>query len=375
MRRRAQAGVIGLTDVLLGLAVTAMVMPAVVGIVHQQTRETQDQVAARQLKAVGEATRAYVKDHFAALYAGIYGDTLGGDFLQIADLTGGGYLPASFAPQNAFKQRPVVLLRIIADSSPTCATPHLIPSPDGVLCKALLEAVVVTTGGTALDPAHASHIAVSAGASAGVIADAGTARGSYGSWCADLALFGGGTHSTSCAPDPRDSRSNALSAPSYGYGAPVAGGLALGMFFNGGELMSEYLNRFNTGNPEDNSMHTAIIMNGNDITSGGNVTAKDVTLTAGGNVKASQGIYWAGLVANGDSVAMPTCPSTSSGPEIVLAQSVGSDNGTGGAISAFQAWAAAGATSWTVSYRVRTQAGWVYPTSAYGKVLALTKCG
>jgi hypothetical protein len=244
MRRRAQAGVIGLTDVLLGIAVTAIALPAVVGIVNQQTRETQDLVAARQLKAVGEATRAYVKDHFAALYSGLYSQTLGGDFLQIADLTGNGYLPANFAQLNAFQQKTVVLLRIVADNSPTCPTPNLSQMPDGIHCKALLEAVALTTGGVALDPAHASHIAVLAGANAGIVVDAGTARGSYGSWCEDLTLFGGGTHSTTCPLDSRDSRSNALSAPTYSYGSPAQGGLSLGMFFNGSELMSDYLNRF-----------------------------------------------------------------------------------------------------------------------------------
>lgn len=375
-RRRAQAGVIGLTDVVMGIAVTAIALPAVVGIINQQTRETQDQVAAQQLKAVGEATRAYVKDHFAALYAGIYGDTLNGDFLQVADLVGSGYLPANFSQQNAFKQKTVVLLRIVADNSPTCPVRTLAQMPDGVNCKALLEAVVVTTGGIVLDPAHASHIAVSAGANAGTIVDAGTARGSYGSWCEDLTLFGGGTHSASCPLDARESRSTALSAPTYTYGPPAAGGLSLGIFFNGSELMSDYLNRFNTGNPEDNTMHTAIIMNGNDITTGGNVTAKDVTLSTAGNVNASQGVYWFGLVSNGDTVPMPVCPSTGAGPSIGLAQSVGSDNNTGGAMSAYEAWASAnGAGGWTINYRVRTEAGWVYPTSTYGKLLALTKCG
>lgn len=375
-RRQAQAGVIGLTDVLLGLAVAAIALPAVVGIINQQTRETQDQVAALQLKSLGEATRAYVKDHFSALYAGIYNNSLGGDFLKVSDLAGAGYLSANFAAINPFRQTPVVLFRIVADTSPTCAAKTLAQMPDGVNCKALLEAVVVTTGGVVLDGAHASHIAVSAGAGGGIIVDGGTARGSYGGWCADLGLFGGSAHSASCAPDGRDSRSNALSAPAYGYAAPAAGGLSLGMFFNGGDLISDYLNRFNTGNLEDNTMHTAIIMNGNDITGGGHVAAKDVTLTDAGNVNASQGVYWFGLVSNGDTVAMPTCPGTSAGPSIGLAQSVGSDNDTGGTLAGYQAWATPnGSSGWTVGFRLRTESGWVYPSSTYGKLLAFTKCG
>ncbi|MDR3438192.1 tail fiber domain-containing protein [Telmatospirillum sp.] len=264
-RRRSQAGVIGLTDAMLGLAVTAIALPGVIGIINQQTRETQNQVAAQQLRAVGEATRGYVRDHFAALYAGIQNRSLDGDFLEIGDLAATGYLPASFATKNPFKQRTVVLLRIVADTSPTCPTPNLSQIPDGIHCKALLEAMVMTTGGTALDPARASHVAVSAGASAGMVADAGTARGSYGSWCEDLALFGGPTHSTSCPPDARASLGNAFASARYNYGAPAQGGLAMGMFFNGSELLSEYLNRFNTGNPEDNTMHANLTMDDNEI--------------------------------------------------------------------------------------------------------------
>lgn len=265
-RRRAQAGAIGLTDALLGVAVTAMVLPTMVSLTNQQTRETQDQVAAQQLKAVGEATRVYVRDHFAALYNGIYQGSLAGDFLQIADLAGSGYLPANFAVQNAYKQSFVVLLRIVADTSPSCPSPDFSQLPDGVNCKALIEAVVVTTGGTVLDPVHASHVGVLAGAGGGIVADNGTVRGSYGSWCEDLTLFGGITASATCPHDPRPSRSNALASAAYTFARPAQGGVSLGLFFNGSDLMSEYLNRFNTGNPEDNTMHTGVDMGGHGLT-------------------------------------------------------------------------------------------------------------
>lgn len=264
-RRRAQRGVTGLTDVLLGLLVTAIALPGIVAIINQQAAETQNQVAAQQLKAVGEATRAYLRDHFMAVYTGIFDQTAGRDVLRIADLVAAGYLPANFSTENPFRQKPVALLRIVADTSPGCPTPVLTRTPDGIHCKALIEAVVVTTGGKPVDPARASRIAASAGASAGLVIDAATVRGSYGGWCEDLALFGAPAHSVSCPTDPRESRGGGLLSPGYGYGAPAKGGLALGMFLNGKELMSEYLNRFETGNPEDNTMHTAMSMGVNDI--------------------------------------------------------------------------------------------------------------
>ena len=255
-RRRNQAGVIGLTDAMLGIGVVAVAMPAIIALTNQQTRETQDQVVARQLKAVGEAVPAYVKDHFATIYNGIGGP--GGDFITVAALINTGYLPVNFNEQNAFKQKHVVLLRRVAQDGGACAALPATPPA----CKQLIEAVVVTTGGTALDANHASHIAVLAGAHGGLIADGSTARGSYATWCVDLNLFRSAPGApTSCpATDSRPSNSNALSNANFTYSQPAAGGLALAMFFNGGEMMSEYIDRFNTGNPEDNTMHTDLNM-------------------------------------------------------------------------------------------------------------------
>lgn len=272
--RQRQAGAVGLTDVLLGIAVAAIALPAIVAIANQQTREVQDQVAAQQLKAVGEAAQAYIRDNFATIYQNIGG--AGGDFITVGALINTGYLPVNFNEQNGFKQKQVVLLRRLAQDSGACATLPATPPA----CKQLLEAVIVTTGGTALDPARASHVAVLTGAHAGTIVDGSTARGAYGSWCVDLNLFRTtpATATTCAATDTRPSNSNALSNGNYTYGQPAPGGLALAMFFNGGVLMSEYLNRFNTGNPEDNTMHTALNMDGNDIAAAKTVGAQVVQI-------------------------------------------------------------------------------------------------
>ena len=272
-RRDAQSGVIGLTDVILGIGVAAIALPALLSAVNQQTREAQDQVAAQQLKAIGEVVPAYVKDHFVAIYQGI--GSGGGDFLTVSALINTGYLPVNFNQKNGFKQTHVILLRRLAEDSGACG---VLPAPQPA-CKRLLEATVVTTGGTVLDPAHASHIAVLAGAHAGIIVDGSTARGTYGSWCVDLNLFRSSpSAATSCpATDPRPSNSDALSYANYGYAQPAAGGLALALFFNGGVLLSEYVDRFNTGNPEDNTMHTDFNLGGNNLVGATTVQIAGVT--------------------------------------------------------------------------------------------------
>jgi hypothetical protein len=266
-RRHGQAGFIGLTDVILGLAVLALALPAVIALSNQQTREIQDEAAAQQLKAVGEATAAFVRDHFGTLYANMgAGTNLGvahSDIIDVPTLITAAYLPVNFRPQNSFGQSPVVLLRRVAQDPPSGTCPNFSVGPPA--CKQLIEALIVTTGGTALDRAHASHIATLAGAHAGIIDDSATsARGSFGSWCVDFDLFGGPAGNCP-ADDPRLSQSMSLTSGAYTWPTPAKGGLAMAMFFNGSEMMSEYLNRFNTGNSEDNTMHTDIDMGDNTI--------------------------------------------------------------------------------------------------------------
>ncbi len=288
-RRRRQAGVIGLTDVVLGIAVAAIALPAVIAMVNQQARETQDQIAAQQLKAIGEGAAAFVKDHFRDLYtsqiasqANIYG--LGGsDVISVATLAAHGYLPQSFNDTNAYKQKQVLLLRRLAQDGGACAALPAPPPTTPTDCKQLIEAVVLAVPGTSpatgavLDRGHAGHIAVLAGAHAGTIADKGTARGAYGTWCVDLKSFGGAVVSACPAQTPtQTSTANAANLP----GTPDQGGLALALFFNGSEIMSEYLNRFFTGSAEDNTMHAGLDMGGNAITDATTVQIAGVTLEA-----------------------------------------------------------------------------------------------
>lgn len=279
-RRRGQAGFAGLTDVLLGLAVIGMVMPTLVGLINQQAAEAQDQAAAVQLKAVREAAVAFVKNSYDGIYANI---AAGSDSLAVADLIDAGYLPPGFKASNNFGQTPVILLRQLAQGLPgslCAALPPPPPANNGPDCKKLIEALIVTVGGKALDPAEASHVAVLSGAHGGVIVDAGTARGAYGSWCVNLDKFGGAATGSCTAVDSRAS----VGAPLAGGGitAPAKGGLAAALFFSGGVLMNEYLDRFKTGDPEDNTMHTDLNMGGNSVTSVKTVIVNGVTVQSDG---------------------------------------------------------------------------------------------
>jgi hypothetical protein len=200
-----------------------------------------------------------------------------GDFITISELSQGGYLPTSFTTTNAYQQSLGVLLRRVEPTGAICA--------NQAICKQLMEAVVVATGGTVLDKGHAAHIATLAGAHGGLITDQGTAHGVYGTWCIDFTRFGGAVATNCTVTDPSGwvSVSQALSSGQFPNPAPASGGLAAAMFFNGAEMISEYVNRFDTGNPEDNTMHTALNMGNQAIDNASVVQIAGVTqLTSGG---------------------------------------------------------------------------------------------
>ncbi|MDA8232814.1 MAG: shufflon system plasmid conjugative transfer pilus tip adhesin PilV [Magnetospirillum sp.] len=137
---------------------------------------------------------------------------------------------------------------------------------------------------------------------------------------------------------------------------------------------SPYIVRYNTGNPEDATMHWPLNMGGNAITNAGLVSATDVSLLNNGGQLVSQGVFWKGLVSDGTVVNKPTCPPGTS-PLLLLGQSNASDNGVGGAMSAIQTWAITAGNTWIVHQRVQTESGWVTPSPTYGNVVASTKCG
>lgn len=276
-RRFRQAGFAGLTDVLLGVAVAAMVLPTLAALISQQANEAQDQAAAVHLKAVREATQAMVKADYDNLYAAIANGT---DAYAADYLITRGLLAPGFKIANNFGQTPLILLRQLAQGPPnmTCAAlPISSPANAGANCQKVMEVLIVTVGGTAIDPARASHIAVLSGAHGGIVADSGTARGSYGSWCISLAKFGG-TAGNCPAADTRAS----LGAPLASGPQPAKGGLAAALFFSGGVLMNEYLDRFVTGDPEDNTMHATLNMGGNAITAISTLIVNGVTVQANG---------------------------------------------------------------------------------------------
>lgn len=87
----------------------------------------------------------------------------------------------------------------------------------------------------------------------------------------------------------------------------------------------------------------------------------------------SQSVQDATVTADSGVIGKPSCPAAEV-PQIFVAPTMFSEDATGNAIGAVQAWAIDNGADWTVRLRILTRNGWVTPTAAYGKLLVLTKC-
>ncbi|MEG1971241.1 MAG: shufflon system plasmid conjugative transfer pilus tip adhesin PilV [Burkholderiaceae bacterium] len=202
--------------------------------------------AAEHLQVISDAAAKYVQDNQAA----ILGHASNPVPITVAMLKSAKYLSSNVADTNVYRQAYSVLAY----------------KPDA----ARIEAMVLTTGGDAIDEAAVRKIAKLSGARGGYV-DKGNAKaiGSYGGWEANLA----------------------------NYARPGQGHLATALLFEDGALVADYLYRSAVpGRPELNRMATNLDMGGKDIAnvnavvagyvkSTGSVDAAHVNATGGVNAQ------------------------------------------------------------------------------------------
>lgn len=188
----------------------------------------------------------------------------------------------------------------------------------------------------------------------------------------------------------------------------TGGHLVANLGFETGSLLNDYLYRVEIpGHPEANQMFTDLHLDGGgtphdingiktltaqdgvfsdnldvtnkatfgaDVDVNGKTESDDFIISSMNNQNVSKGVYYAGIHENNDTVTKPTCP-LGMNPQIFAVPSMFSDSGTGGSLSAVQTTATnVNATTWRVRLRVRTEAGWTYPSAAYAKIMVITKC-
>lgn len=214
-------------DAVLGVLFTVLVgLLAVPTYIHYESAGVNNArivTTAEQMQSLSQAATAYVQAN--------YSDMALPTVITVGQLQQGGYLPNSFSPTNPYGQ--------------TWSVQAVKPSSSQA---GLVEAIVTSSGGTAIPAKQASEIAAQAGAQGGFVpypnqygngTSTNVAMGAYGGWQVPL--------------------NSPLANPGSGH-------LVSLLYFNNGTLENDYLYRVAVpGQPQLNSMATSLNMSANDI--------------------------------------------------------------------------------------------------------------
>jgi type II secretory pathway pseudopilin PulG len=279
--RRGQKG-LTLIETAAALGIVALMLASFGRLTAENQGATKSRATAIQASQITAAAGQYIQANFSRVLAATGPDGNATVVVPIARApgsssdpnwgttvpTGGnleslqkqGFLSQSFTDRNPYGQQSVLVITQPSGTDPATGAPTK---------TGRLEAMVMTYGGQAIPDSELGRIATSIGASGGFVpttpptgTPAGTITGAYGGW-----------------RTPATNWNNPVS------GTPQPGHIASTLAFQSGVGESDYLNRNNTGVPEDNTMHTAILMNNNDISGANNVTANGTV--QGGVVRAT----------------------------------------------------------------------------------------
>jgi hypothetical protein len=260
---------VSLIEVAMGLGIMSLVALGTTQLVNDQNQASRALNAAVQLETMRAATYDWVRANYQQLVANL---PVGGAPVLIPvarnapgapipppvtigtatfpSLQGGGFLPATTVDRNPYNHTHAVMVRQTALGT--------------------IEALVVQRGGQPVRDTDLGRIVARVGQSGGARfennanpAMANMVQGNAGSWVADSATW------TASGVTPQVSRA------------------AASVSFGNASMLSDFLNRFDIGIPEANTMRTAMNMGGNDINNAATVRANQAVLQYGGNACAS----------------------------------------------------------------------------------------
>jgi prepilin-type N-terminal cleavage/methylation domain-containing protein len=220
-------------EVLIGLAVVALISIPLVQQANQSTELVQNRIAAEQLTLVANGGASYLKANYATINAAA--TTTTPVATTVSSLVAAGYLNTGFQAVNAFGQTACLLTLKNAAGQ--------------------LESIVVTEGGQPTPKKYRAAIAALVGARGGGV-EATTIQGAYGGWSIPIGNYANANCSGTAVATDR---------------------LAALVTFDGtnSSSISDFLYRFAVpGFPDANRMFTNIDMNNNDINNGNDVVAK-----------------------------------------------------------------------------------------------------
>ena len=262
----------------------ALITPTLMHGIQQDNQLIMGTVAAKQLHQVTEAAKGYITAYAGAIEGSATATTPA--TITVPMLVNTGFLPQGFQAGNPYGQ--------------TWEVQVLQPQPGN------LQALVLSQGGTPIQPADAPRIASEAGAEGGTIDTANnTAQGSYGGWSVSM----------------------------NGYANPGAGHLAALVAYSGGQLQSDYLYRVAVpGQPQLNQMQTNLDMGNNNVNNAHRVNA-NAGVYAGGTTPSDNPSGWTGDVVGNNIVTPNTVAGVYNGQvQSNISTWAGGAQGTGGQV-------------------------------------------
>lgn len=254
---KMKRGIAQITDATVAYGIVAViVVTLLIPLTLWAAEEYRMNVAAGQANTVQKAVNRYIADQQATIAAG--SSATSGYTLTVPMLITAGYLPAGYAPTNAY----------------TATYRTLIFQP----AANKFHTMTFLTGGSTLSLSEARKLANHIGAAGGYIEN-GVAKGALGSWQENLSAFGG-----------------------YN---PGDGSVVIAGFYANGARVNDYLYRHRVaGHPELNTMGTTLNMGGHDISNAKTVSGQTLNAAADVNtarLTATQSVQSNGTInANGN---------------------------------------------------------------------------
>ena len=256
---------LSLMEVGLSLGLVALMGGYIANTISDQTQAQRAASSADMMSTVHDASTAYLRTYYQQLTALIPADGAssamvfvgrpsagaavpGSTIVGLPSLQGGGFLPPSFIDKDAFRMHHQLLIR---QSAPGILEGLIIQADDSIL-----PGNGAAPAGTVLKDVDIGRMVARMGSFGGAeftnnvnAANAGVVLGNSGSWATNAADW-----NSSLYP-------------------PVAGRAAATVSFGTAGLSSDYLDRYNIGVPEANTMRTGLNMGNNDINAARNYNA------------------------------------------------------------------------------------------------------
>lgn len=236
-----------LLDVLLALGISAVMYANIAQLQNDMTNSLHAQATANQMITLSKASQSYITTNYKTLSAlassplevPITGNS---NWQGIGDLTSTGLLPDTFTNNMPFGQKVHLVVRKINATS-------TIPEH--------LEGMLLTDGGAPMNDRLVGMAMAKLGGNGGGIMKTpppgiskSNIQGSFASWSSPISNWSTGNIT-----------------PSYGH-------VAMNLMTVGSPV-SEWLNRYDTGNPEANRMHTNIDMNNYSLKNTNTISSQD----------------------------------------------------------------------------------------------------